>query len=114
MPEVDENPAEGFPGLLHPEGERPDIPLVAGAKDVLLERTAPLAGDDLDQRGLLRDRLVDDPAQRPVDVATPVVDVMQVERQLHSPILRSHCDQVASIAWASCLSPARSATCTRP
>src|SRR3984957_11502672 len=61
--------------------------LLEEAKHVLLELARPLARDDLDQRRLLRLGLVEDAVQRLLDLRAPVVDVVQVERQLHLPRL---------------------------
>ena len=52
---------------------------------VLLQLPGTLARDDLHDGGLLGDpRLIDDVPQCPVDVGTPVVDVVQVQRQFHA------------------------------
>jgi AcrR family transcriptional regulator len=61
--------------------------LLEEAQHVLLELARPLTRDDLDQRRLLRLGLVEDAVQRLFDLRTPVVDVVQVERQLHLPRL---------------------------
>src|SRR5215469_13680693 len=55
---------------------------------MLLELARTLARDDLDHRRLDPDRLVDDVLQRLVDVPAVVVDVVQVELELHRPPLR--------------------------
>src|SRR3984957_11279482 len=61
--------------------------LLEEAKHVLLELARPLARDDLDQRRLLRLGLIEDAVQCLLDVRAPVVDVVQIERQLHLPRL---------------------------
>src|SRR5438874_8062598 len=81
--EVHEHPTEVVGVLLHPVIERLDLLLVEEPQHSLLQLAGSLARNDLDQLGLLGDRLVDDPAQRPVDLAAAVVDVMQVEDKLH-------------------------------
>src|SRR5579859_6025739 len=80
---MDEDPAEVLGVLLHPVVQRLDLLLVEEAQHALLELAGALAGDDLDERRLLRHGLVDDRAQGAVDVPAAVVDVVQVELQLH-------------------------------
>src|SRR6266571_3735444 len=87
-PEVDEQAAEVLGVLLHAVVERLDLLLVEEAEYPLLELPGALARDDLDQRRLLPHRLVDDVPQRTVDVLTAVIDVMQVELELHLAGLR--------------------------
>src|SRR4051794_18989063 len=70
--EVHEQPAPVVAVLLDPVVELLDVLLVEEAEDLLLQRSGALTGDDLDERRLLRDGLVDDAAQRPVDVGTLV------------------------------------------
>src|SRR5215472_780890 len=84
--EVDEDPAEVFGVLLDAVVQRLDLLLLQEPEHVLLELAGALARDDLDQRRLLPDRLVHDVAQRPVDVPAAVVDVVQVERELHRSV----------------------------
>src|SRR6266566_129046 len=91
--EVDEQPTEVLRVLLHPVVEGLDVLAVEIAQYVLLELSGPLAGDDLDEGGLLGHRLVDDLPQGPVDVRAAVVDVVQVELQLHAP--RPRCPALA-------------------
>ena len=55
---------------------------------MLLELARALAGDDLDYRRLLRGSLVEDPLQRPLDFGALIVDVVQVQLQLHAVRLR--------------------------
>src|ERR1700760_4619243 len=83
--EVDEQSAEVLGILFDPVILGLDFLLVQEAQHVLLQLTRTLAGNDLDQRGLLGFGLGDDVAQRPVDIGTPVVDVVQVQLQLHAP-----------------------------
>ena len=61
--------------------------LLQEPQHVLLELARPLAGNDLDQRRLLRLGVLEDALQRLLDLRAPVVDVVQVERQLHLPRL---------------------------
>ena len=78
-----EQAAEVLRVLLDPVVFRFDLLLLKKPQHVLLELAGALAWDDLDERGLLRHRLVDDRLQRPVDVLPAVVDVVQVKLQLH-------------------------------
>src|SRR5262244_465849 len=85
-PEMDEEPPE-VPGvLLDAVVERPDLLLLQEPEHPLLELPRALARDDLHQGGLLRHGLVDDRLQGPVDVLPAVVDVVQVELQLHGAV----------------------------
>src|SRR5206468_1585860 len=81
--EMYEQAAEVLRVLLHPVVFRFDLFLLEKPQHALLELARALTGDDLDERGLLRHRLVDDRLQRPVDVLLAVVDVVQVKLQLH-------------------------------
>src|ERR1035438_3013948 len=81
--EMYEQATEVLRVLLHPVVLRLDLFLLKELQHVLLELPGTLAGDNLDQRGLLRHGLVDDRLQRPVDVLSPFVNVMQVQFQLH-------------------------------
>src|SRR5215467_2685456 len=83
---MNENPAEVLGVLLDPVVERLDLLLLEEPEHVLLELARALPRDDLHQRHLLADRLVDDAAQGAVDVLTAVVDVVQVELELHGPL----------------------------
>src|SRR5215469_7789122 len=78
-----EYPAEVLGILFNPVVERLDFLLLEEPEHALLELARPLPGDDLDQRRLGADRLVDDAAQGAVDVLAAVVDVVQVELELH-------------------------------
>ena len=49
-----------------------------------LQRAGALPGNDLDQRCLPGNGLVDDRPQGAIEVTTSVVDVMQVELELHT------------------------------
>src|SRR5215472_4119702 len=62
--------------------------LIKEPQHVLLELAAALAGDDLDYRRLLRDSLVKDTLQGPIDFRALIVDVVQVQLQLHAARLR--------------------------
>src|SRR5262249_38214230 len=88
-PEMDEEPPEVLGVLLDAMVERLDLLLLQEPEHPLLELPRALARDDLHERGLLRHRLVDDRLQGPVDVLPTVVDVVQVELQLHGAVLRS-------------------------
>src|SRR5689334_16570539 len=95
-PEVHEDPAEVVGVLLHAVVERADLLLVEEAQHVLLQLPRPLAGDDLDHRGLDPDRLVDDLAQGAVDLFPAVVDLVQIELQLRA----GHDFQAVAATWA--------------
>src|SRR6185437_3657541 len=82
-PEVDEEPPEVLGVLLDAVVERLDLFLLQEPEHPLLELPRALARDDLNKRGLLGHGLVDDRLQGPVDVLPAVVDVVQVELQLH-------------------------------
>src|SRR5258706_7081401 len=81
--EVDKQPAPVLGVLLHAVIQRLDLLLVEEPQYPLLQLARALTRNDLHQRRLLGHRLVDDPAQRPVDVLAPVEDVVQVELELH-------------------------------
>src|SRR5205085_3333894 len=88
--EVHEDPAEVVRVLLHPVVERFNFLLVQEPQHSLLQCPRALARDDFDSSGLRPDRLVDDLPQRPVDLATSVVDVVQIELQLHGTDYRTN------------------------
>src|SRR5262245_49135347 len=88
-PEMDEEPPEVLGVFLYAMVERLDLLLLQEPEHPLLELPRALAWDDLNERGFLRHRLVDDRLQGPVDVLPGVVDVVQVELQLHGAVLRS-------------------------
>src|SRR5664280_449893 len=84
--------------LLHSVVQGLDLLLIQKAQNVLLEGTRALARNDLDQWCLLQDRLVDDGAQCTVDVSAVVVDVMQVELELHAVIgFRPHAETIGEV-----------------
>src|SRR5215471_11297488 len=87
-PEVHKQAAEVLGVLLHPVVQRLDVLALQEPQHVLLELARALAGDDLDYRRLLRDSLVEDPLQRPLDFRALIVDVVQVQLQLHAARLR--------------------------
>ena len=64
-----EQAAEVLRVFLHPVVFRFDLFLLKKPQYALLELAGALTRDDLDERGLLRHRLVDDRLQRPVDAA---------------------------------------------
>src|SRR5262245_22012401 len=94
--EVNEQAAEVLRVLLHPVVQRSDVLALEEAKHALFQLTGTLAGDDLDQRRLLRLGLIEDPLEGPLDLGALVVDVMQVQRQLHVPRLRLTCATISS------------------
>jgi len=63
--------------------------LLKEAQYVLLELAGALAGNDLNEGRLLGDGLVEDALQGLLDRIALVVDVMQVQRELHGSRLRS-------------------------
>src|SRR2546421_7735117 len=85
-PEMDEEPTEVLGVLLDAVVERLDLFLLQEPEHPLLELPRALARDDLNERGLLRHGLVDDRLQGPVDVLPAVVDVVQVQLQLHGAV----------------------------
>src|SRR5450755_3245156 len=87
--EMHEDAAEVLRILLDAVVRGFDLGLSEKPQHALLQRPGPFAGDDLDERCLLGDCLLDDRVQRAIDVAVPVVDVMKVEYQLHVTIVPS-------------------------
>src|ERR1035441_5210990 len=81
--EMDEHSSEVVRVLLHPVIQRLDLFLIEEPQHPLLQLTASLAWDDLDQRRLLLHCLVDDGSEGPVDIFTSVVDVVEVQLQFH-------------------------------
>src|SRR5258708_33347728 len=81
--EMDEQPAEVLGVFLHPMVERLDLLLLQEPEHVFLELPGALAGDNLDQRRLLPDGLIDDVPERAVDVLAAGIDIVQVELELH-------------------------------
>src|SRR5579872_5839054 len=112
--------------------KRLDLLLLQEPEHVLLELTRSLARNDLDQRRLRPHRLVDDVAQGPVDVVAPVIDVVQIEFELHwavsgqtvSPTVRGRRPSAArsgiydAVEWHDRVrgrcQPPRESTCARP
>src|ERR1035438_2677602 len=82
-PEVYEYPPEVVGVLLDTVVECLDLLLVEESQHTLLELAAPLAGDDLHQSDLLLHRLVDGGSQGTINVVAPVVDLVQIELELH-------------------------------
>lgn len=78
-----ENPAEVLAVLLHSMILSLDLLPVQEAQYVLLEGAGSLSGYYLDQRTFLGNGFVDDREQRPIDVAASVVDLVEVEGELH-------------------------------
>src|SRR6516164_4297402 len=83
---MDEKPPEVLGVLLDAVIERFDLLLLQESEHPLLELARAFARDDLNDRRLLGDRLVDDRPQSPVDVLPTVVDIVQVELQLHGAV----------------------------
>src|ERR1019366_5407815 len=83
VPEMDEHPSEVVGVLLDTVVEGLDLLLVEKALHALFQLAAPFPGNDLDESDLLLHRFVDDRPECPVDVATPIVNIVQVECELH-------------------------------
>src|ERR1017187_7296346 len=81
--EMHEKPPEVFRIFLYPMIKSFDFLLLQESEHMFLQLPGALAGDNLDQWRLFPHSLVDDVLQGAVDVLAPVVDVMQVEFQLH-------------------------------
>jgi hypothetical protein len=81
--EVHEQTAEVLGVLLDPVVLGLDLLLIEEPQYPLLQLARTLARDDLHERRLLLDRLGDDAVQRPLEFATAVVDVMQVQLEFH-------------------------------
>src|SRR3569833_881635 len=82
--EVHEHPAEVVLVLLDPVVERFDVLALEAPQDVLLQLACSLVGVVLVVWCLLRDGRGDDPRERPGDLPAAVVDVAEVQLQLHS------------------------------
>ena len=82
-PEVDEHAPEIARVLLDPVVLGLDIWFVEEAKDAFFELTRPFSGNDLDDARLGPLRLLDNTVQGPLDVVSPVVDVVEVKFELH-------------------------------
>src|SRR5690242_14867822 len=91
--EVHEEAAPVVAVLLDAVVEPLDVLLIEEPQDLLLELPRSLTRDDFDKRGALLDRLVDDAAQRLVDLGALVEDVVQIQLELHDarpPCLPTH------------------------
>ena len=62
--------------------KRADIFLLQETQDMFFQLPAPLARDDLDQRDLFFDRVLNDLIQAPVNVAAFVKDIVEIECEL--------------------------------
>src|SRR4249919_1979191 len=83
---MDKDPAEVLRVFLDSVIQLLDLLLLQESEHPLLELPRAFARDDLNDGGFLRHGLVDDRVQGPVDVLTTVVDVVQVELQLHGAV----------------------------
>lgn len=79
MPKMHEDASEVFIILFDTVIQRADVLLIQETQHLLLERTAALAGDDLNQFDALLNRLLHDAVQFRVDFAALVVNVVQIE-----------------------------------
>lgn len=82
---------------------RLDVLAVKEAEHSLLQLTGPLPRDDLDQGRLLLLGLSDDVLEGAIDVPTAVVDVVQIQLQLHG-------NTVAPIPYARLAVPPQTAS----
>ena len=83
MPEMNKDSAKIFGVLFYPVVQRLDLFLIEKSQDVFLQLTAALARNDLDETNFLFYGLVNDGAQRSVNVAAAVVDVVKIEFEFH-------------------------------
>src|SRR6516164_1390136 len=84
--EMHEKPTVILGVFLDPVIQSLNLFLIEEPENPLLELARPLTGNDLDHRRLLRHRLVDDGTQRPVDVLAPIIDIVQVQLELHRAV----------------------------
>jgi hypothetical protein len=97
----DWNPRDSLPAEMH---EKPpvilgvfldpviqglDLFLIEEPENPLLELARPFTGNDLDHRRFLRHCFIDDVPQRSVDVLTPVINIVQVQLELHRAVFRT-------------------------
>jgi hypothetical protein len=80
---VDEHPSKIVRVLLDSVIERLNLLLVEKSQYALLELAASLARDDLHQPNSLLDRFFDDASKGTIDIVAPVVDLVQVQLELH-------------------------------
>ena len=80
--EVDEEAAPVVAVLLDAVVHRANVLLVEVAQDLLLKGAGALTGDDLDQPDLLVDGILHHLLEGTVDLAAPVVDVVEVQDEL--------------------------------
>lgn len=84
---MDEDPAEVVRVLFDAVVEDLDLLLVEKTQYVLLELTTPLTRNNLNEPNSLVDRLVNDLSKGAVDIVPAVVDLVQIEFQLHNVCL---------------------------
>src|SRR5690606_31791192 len=77
--EVDEEATKVVRILLDPVVERLDIFSVEESQYFLLELARSLSGNDFDHRSFPVDRLLYDLFESPVDILSPVIDIVQIE-----------------------------------
>ena len=83
MIESDEYPPEVFGVLVDAGVEGFDLFLLEEPQHVLLQRARPLARDDLDKGSLRGDRLSDHLVEGAIDIASFVVNVVEIKDKLH-------------------------------
>src|SRR5688572_5202956 len=83
MIEPDEDPAEVLGVLVDTRVKSLDLFLLEEPEHVLLEGTGALARNDLYEGSLGGDRLGDDLVEGAVDIAPFVVNVVEIQDQLH-------------------------------
>lgn len=79
MPEVHEDSPEVLVVLLQAVIQTFDVLLFQKTNHLLLQLPAPLTGDDFHQCDAFLDRFLNHAVEFPVNLATAVVDVMQVQ-----------------------------------
>lgn len=76
---MDEHSTEVVRVLLHTVVECLDLLLVKEAQDAFLQLSASLAGNDLNEANSFLYGLIDNSAQRAIDVSATVVDVVKIQ-----------------------------------
>lgn len=78
MAKMDKNTPKIAAVLVDPMIHGTNMGLVEKTQHMLFQLPAALAGDDLDQRDTLVDRLFHNPVQLIVNLAPPIIDIVQV------------------------------------
>jgi hypothetical protein len=77
-PKVDEYATEVLGVLFDAVVLSLDFWLIEKPEDPLFQLTAALSGDDFHQADLLFDRFIDDGAKSPIDVASSIVNIVEI------------------------------------